>query len=131
MKKNIFLQLIVAVVYSMFFVVPVFAEIGAGSPSSGLLNSGTTVSTLITSILQLFGSLVPVLVGAAVIFFLYGVFIFIAKSSMGNAEGRAEGIKFMIFGIIGIAVMVSVWGLVIFVTNTLGTTTAIPQFKAV
>jgi hypothetical protein len=63
-------------------------------------------------------------VGAGIIVFLYGVLKFIAKG--GNQEDRRDGINFMIYGIIGIAVMVSVWGLVKFVTNTFGMSFGIP-----
>ncbi len=56
----------------------------------------------------------------AVVWFLYGVFKFIMAS--GDEEGRTEGRKQMIAGIIGIAVIVSVWGLVTWVTSTTGLT---------
>jgi hypothetical protein len=95
-----------------------------------IFNSNSTLSTVIDSVMGILNSLIPLLIGAAIVVFLYGVLLFIAKTSVGNSEGRKEGINFMIFGIIGIAVMMSVWGLVYFVTNTLGTTGGIPQFNS-
>ena len=62
---------------------------------------------------------VGLLIAAAVVWFLYGVFKFIV--SAGDAEKRDEGRNAIITGIIGLAVMVSVWGLVRWVTNTAGT----------
>ncbi len=56
---------------------------------------------------------------AAVVWFIWGVFMFIQAS--GVEEGRSEGRKRMVAGIIGIAVIVSVWGLVAWITNTTGT----------
>ena len=99
---------------------------------AALLTSNTTLQTLIAGIIRIFNSLIPLLIGAAVIVFLWGVLVFIAKASAGDAEGRKEGRNFMIWGIIGIAVMVSLWGLVSFVTSTLGTTGSggVPQFNA-
>ena len=92
-------------------------------------NSGWTVKDLIGWCLVLIRNLVPILIGLAVIVFLYGVMLFIMRSSAGNVKDRAESIKFMIWGIVGITVMVSVWGLVTFVTTTFGVNSSIvPQF---
>lgn len=59
------------------------------------------------------------IVAAAVVWFMWGVFKFIM--SAGDEEKRKEGTSMMVAGIIGIAVMVSVWGLVRWVTSTAGT----------
>ena len=63
---------------------------------------------------------------AAVVWFMWGVFTFIM--SAGDEEKRKEGRSKMIAGIIGIAVIVSVWGLVRWITSTSGTSgsTALP-----
>ena len=98
--------------------------------SGALISRSSTLSSIIKNVIGVLGLVVPLLVSAAVIVFLYGVLRFIIKSSAGDADGRKEGIDFMIWGIIGIAVMVSVWGLVGFVTGTFGTTQIVPQFNA-
>lgn len=96
----------------------------------GLLDSSSDLSGIIKNVLGLFNTIVPLIIGAAVVFFLYGVLRFIIKSSAGDADGRKEAVNFMVFGIIGIAVMVSVWGLVAFVNNSLGTNgNVVPQFR--
>jgi uncharacterized BrkB/YihY/UPF0761 family membrane protein len=129
MKKNIKFWVGVSSLCYIFSVTVVSAQ-STSNQSSGILNSNSTLTTVIDSILGIFDNLVPLLIGAAVIVFLYGVLVFIAKASAGNADGRKEGVNFMIYGLIGIVVMVSVWGLVAFVTNTLGTTTnVVPQFN--
>ncbi len=65
------------------------------------------------------------LLAAAVVFFLWNVFIFV--KSGGDEAGKTEARDKMIYGIIGIAVMVSVWGLVSFVVDsTVGTSPNIP-----
>lgn len=56
------------------------------------------------------------ILAAAVIFFLWGVFQFVMAA--GDDEARAKGRNHIIYGIIGIAVMVSVWGLVTFLTGS-------------
>lgn len=101
-----------------------------GYGDGALLNESSTLTDLIYNVMDVMRLIVPLLIGAAIVVFLWGVLVFIAKSSAGNAEGRREGINFMIFGIIGIAVMVSVWGLVAFVTNTLGSgDSSVPQLN--
>jgi hypothetical protein len=59
------------------------------------------------------------ILAAAVVFFLWGVFQFVM--SAGNDEERTKGRDHIIYGLVGIAVMVSVWGLVKFLTTTFGT----------
>ncbi len=59
------------------------------------------------------------LIAAAVVYFLFGVFQFV--KSGGDEEARKAGRDKIVSGVIGIAVMVSVWGLVAWVTNTTGT----------
>lgn len=71
--------------------------------------------------------LVPFMIGLTLLTFLYGVLKFIAAGS--NEEEHSEGRKFMLWGIIALFVMVSVWGLVSILTNTLGESIAIPTLN--
>ena len=48
--------------------------------------------------------------------------------SAGDAKGREEGKKRLMYGILGLAVMVSVWGLVSILAGTIGGNVGIPQF---
>lgn len=81
-------------------------------------------------IASILGMLVPILVGLGVVYFVWGLVQFIAKS--GDEKGREEGKSRMIWGIIGLFVIVSLWGLVKFVGATLGIdpggSIKIPQF---
>lgn len=60
----------------------------------------------------------PVVIGIALLVFLWGVLQFIFAAD--NDEAREKGKSKMIYGIIGLFVMVAVWGLVQFVASTLG-----------
>jgi len=122
MKRNIKLSILVGICY-------LFSFAFVSAQNRPLLDSSSTLSSLIKNITGLFNLIIPLIISAAIIVFLYGVLRFIVKSSAGDADGRKEGVNFMIYGIIGIAVMVSVWGLVAFVTNTFGTTGVAPQFN--
>lgn len=92
---------------------PMFASaaltVAANSDLSGVL-------AFVNSVL---GVATTLLLALAVVWFLYGVFEFVMNS--GSEDKRKEGQSRMIAGIIGIAVMVSVWGLVKIITNTFGT----------
>jgi amino acid transporter len=55
------------------------------------------------------------LVGLAVIIFIYGVITLIFSE---GGDKKEEGKQYMVWGIVGIFVMVSVWGLVNILINT-------------
>ncbi len=72
-------------------------------------------------------SIIPLLVGLAVAYFLYGVGKFI-KNADSDAE-REKGKQVMIWGVIALFVIVSVWGLVGLLATTFGVSrVGIPQF---
>ena len=76
---------------------------------------------------------VPLLIGLAVVVFFWGLVKYL-NAGMGDAKNIKEARDLMIWGIIAITVMVSVWGIVKVVQTTfLGGTsfsspTDIPQF---
>lgn len=65
-------------------------------------------------------SVIPLLFALALLFFLYGVvqYFFIKRETTG--EGRKNALNIMIYGIIGLVVMTSMWGLVTIILNTFG-----------
>lgn len=71
-------------------------------------------------------SAVALLFAAAFFFFLWGVFEFVRAA--GDEEARKKGRDHIIYGVIGLAVMASVYGLVNFLTSSarLTTTTVTP-----
>ncbi len=72
-------------------------------------------------------SVVPLLFAIAFVVFIIGVIKFIAGS--GEETKRAEGQQFMLWGIIALTVMFSIWGIVSIVNNTFGIRTVIPQLQ--
>lgn len=80
--------------------------------------SGTITCVAQTVLYIINDVLVPVLFAVAFIVFLYGIakaYIF----SLGS-DDVSKGHKLMLWGLIGFAVMISVWGLVNVVANTFG-----------
>lgn len=62
-------------------------------------------------------AVIPFLIGIAVVAIVWGIFTYIR--SAGDTEKIAEGRKTIIYGIIGLFVMLAFWGLVITVKNSL------------
>jgi fumarate reductase subunit D len=67
------------------------------------------------------GSVVPLVVGLAVLAFFWGLANFILGA--GNEQKRVEGKQVMIWGIIALFVIISVWGIVALLTTTFFGTT--------
>jgi hypothetical protein len=106
MKKNLlkFISIL-----SFTIMVP-FIALAQGTTSSGLTD-------VVSKISDLFKAILPVLVALGVIYFIWGmVQYFIADSEEAKKTGRDR----IIYGIIGLAVIVSIWGLVAILNQTLG-----------
>lgn len=67
-------------------------------------------------------SATALLFAAAFFYFLWGVFQFVRAA--GDEEARKVGREHIIYGVIGLAVMASVYGLVTFLTTTAGLSTS-------
>ncbi len=59
---------------------------------------------------DLINRLIPFVIALTVLWFLWGIFKFVI--SAGDAEGRKEAQGYIIWGVVALFVMVSVWGLV-------------------
>ena len=64
------------------------------------------------------GLLVPFLLALATLFFFWGLTKFILNAD--QEEARVDARNIMIWGVLAVFVMVSIWGLVAFISNTLG-----------
>ena len=69
---------------------------------------------------------VPLVVVLAVVAFVQGLIKYVSHGD--NEEKRTEGTKMMIYGIVGLFFMVSIWGTLKIFTNSFGMTFGIPQF---
>lgn len=78
----------------------------------------TDVNSILGFAMSLLNSATVLIMAAAVVWFLIGVFQFIRAG--GDAAGKSEGRNKIIYGIVGLAVMASVYGLVNILVNTIG-----------
>ncbi len=89
------------------------------SNDGGLPLESTAFDTVLKKILDnIVNPLILLLMAVAVIYFLYGVFTFIQNAD--NPEKRKEGYESMVWGVIGIFIMVSAIGLKNLIGATLG-----------
>ena len=74
-------------------------------------------------------AIIPLIFALAVVFFVWGAVKFFIINADEEAK-RAQGKQFMIWGVVALAVMVSIWGLVSILGNTFGIgTSVLPQVK--
>jgi sorbitol-specific phosphotransferase system component IIC len=82
---------------------------------------------LVGLILGYIGRLIPLLLALTVLVFLWGVFKLVWHASEKSVE---DGTRYVTIGIVGLFVMVSVWGLVRFLSVTFfDGNVVIPQFR--
>ena len=72
-------------------------------------------------------SVIPFLFSLAVVAFIWGIIQYFLNPD--NEEKRKKGKSYMIWGLIALFVMVSVWGLVGVLSKTFGIQTLIPQLS--
>jgi heme/copper-type cytochrome/quinol oxidase subunit 2 len=83
------------------------------------------IESLIDKILGIINLVIPLLIAVAVVIFLYGVVKYITAGA--SEESRKEARSVMLYGIIGLFVMVAVWGLVNVLVETFNLDTNIPM----
>ena len=81
---------------------------------------GPTFGSLVMYIISIINNtIVPLIFAVTFLVFIYGVFRFFILGS-ADSTSRESGKQFIIWGMIGMAVMVSVWGIIYMVVNTFG-----------
>ncbi len=74
-----------------------------------------TIQSIICKIGNILDTVIPILVVLGVVYFVWGVVQFVIST---DEEAKAKGRSHMIYGIIGLVVIVAMWGLVGIVTKT-------------
>jgi hypothetical protein len=72
-------------------------------------------------------SVVPFLFTLATAAFIWGIIQYFLNPD--NEEKRKKGKEYLLWGVIGLFVMISIWGLVGVLSNTFGVKTLIPQLS--
>ncbi len=97
----------------------VFAPFVAGAQVQGISNcsnlQSTGLSGVVNCIVGFMNTAIGLIISAAVLYVIWGAF-----NMIRSEEKREEGKQTIMYGIIGIFVMVSIWGLVNILNNTFG-----------
>jgi len=75
------------------------------------------LSDLVQVFISLISLLIPLVIALTLLSFFWGLTKFIAKTDDANQE---EGKKFIIWGLVGLFVMLSLWGILRFVYGDFG-----------
>jgi len=79
-----------------------------------------TFRTFVTALIDFFNTaVIPLLLSLVLLIFMWGIvrYFFIKRE---DPASRVEGAKFMMWGVIAFAVIVSMWGLVSLLLNSFG-----------
>ncbi len=79
-----------------------------------------TLGTILDTVGDLVATATPIVVALALVYFFWGLGQFILGSS--ESEKRKQAIEIMIYGIIALFIMVSIWGIVNVLQSTFGVT---------
>jgi ABC-type branched-subunit amino acid transport system permease subunit len=96
-----------------------FKALVFGTAFAGSFNAiaQTTFTTIIATIGGLINQIIPILIAAALAYFIYGVIKFVIAV---DADAKADARKIVVGGIIGLFVIVSIWGLVGVIQSSFG-----------
>lgn len=75
----------------------------------------TGLTFLLCKATSILNYVIPVLIALGMVYFIWGVIQYVVG---GGEEAKTKGRNTMIFGIIGLAVIVAMWGLVYLIVNT-------------
>lgn len=106
-KKLIVLSSVLALAPALAFAAPA----ACSAAVSG------TIPAIICTIGNILNSIIPVLVILGIIYFVWGVITYVIAS---DEEAKKSGRNRIIYGIIGLAAIVAMWGLVNILITTFG-----------
>lgn len=94
------------------------APVGGGNTCAQFEGQSViNLETFICKIGDILSIIVPILIALGVIYFIWGVITYVISD---DEEAKQAGRNRIIFGIIGLAVIIGLWGLVRILTRTFG-----------
>ncbi|MBI3074668.1 MAG: hypothetical protein HYY92_00425 [Parcubacteria group bacterium] len=79
-----------------------------------------TIPEIFGIIASILNAVIPLIIGLAFVVFLFGIYKYVTTASL---EGKAGAKETIIYGLIGLFVMLAAWGLVNILTDTFFTAT--------
>jgi high-affinity K+ transport system ATPase subunit B len=113
-------QVLTAVLLLITFPMPAAAQYSSGGKAYDF-------SSLVALFIGMIKTLVPLVVGLTLLYFIWGIFRLVQSNS---EDSRKEAIGVITYGVVSLFVMVSVWGLVSILTSTFfGGGLIVPQLR--
>lgn len=103
---------------SKFFLLAALLLAGALSAALPVSAAITTVPQLLTRLEEILNVIIPFIIGLAVFTIIWGIFIYITKA--GEEEKRTEAKLYIVWGIIAVFSMLSLWGFVNILVSSFG-----------
>ncbi|MFH1608853.1 MAG: hypothetical protein ABH951_02430 [Patescibacteria group bacterium] len=113
MKKKLIVMLGLVFSFGPFVA---FAQLGGNTGGCSTVTQGT-IQDIICRAGNVLDILIPILIVLGVVFFVYGVVMYMIGK---DEEAKKKGKDKIIYGIIGLVVIVAMWGLVGIITRTFG-----------
>jgi hypothetical protein len=89
---------------------PYYAPGTSGAvPMAQGASSGTTFASFVANIIGVVNAIIPALITIAVLIFFVGLARYVYHSD--NSSERNEGHKFMLWGLVALFVLMSLWGI--------------------
>lgn len=98
---------------------------GNGNAPTTQSDTGLTISGFLARLSGVLDSIIPFIIGLAVFIIIWGIFRYITEAA--NEEKRAEARQFIVWGTIGVFMMISIWGFVTVLVNTFAVDKAIQE----
>jgi len=94
---------------------PVVAFADAFASTCAGFKGEVTIGRIVCKVGDILNSVIPLVVILGIVYFVWGVISYVIAS---DEEAKTKGRDRMIYGIIGLAVIVAMWGLVNILINT-------------
>ena len=125
MKKNL-LRFSLFILLALIIVSPV--TVFAQNTGVSACNTFTGIEKILCQIGKILNSIIPLLLALGMIYFIWGVVQYVIG---GDEENKKKGRDHIIYGLIGLSVMVGVWGLVNIVIKTFGLSGGLTEISLV
>lgn len=83
----------------------------------------TTIQSVLGIIVNILNTVIPIVITLGIIYFIWGVVSFVIA---GDEEAKTKGRDRMIYGIIGLVVIVGMWGIIEIVKRTFNLDNGVP-----
>ncbi|MCH8050328.1 hypothetical protein IIB51_02945 [Patescibacteria group bacterium] len=94
----------------------IFFALTLGVPLSVHAQGPSSIRVFLEQLTGIFGNVIPLIIALAILAFFWGLAKLVLHA--GNEDKRSEGKRIMIWGIIALFVILSLWGIIALISQT-------------